>query len=159
MASEPMAAYGTQTHHRMTSVMIDYRVAPQVMLYAQFLTQSLDARSAELKKSGELQQMSTLPEDWDGYNAAPVNKQAIYNCQQLLNGIYCSHPLSMEVLPTNAGAVMIRYKVGDTLLRGEIGESMVSYFVRRKGKETEYHNFESWNEDTIQSLRTIIGEI
>ena len=158
MANEPTAAYATATSPQMTSVMIDNRVAKQVMLYAQFLMQNLDTKPV-IDIEDNMQQIATLPEDWDGYSAKPASKQAIDNCRQLLCGAYCSHPLAMEVLPTNAGAVMFRYKVGKTLLRGEIGDTMVSFFLRSDGKQTEYHNFEPWNEQTIQYLRTVISKI
>lgn len=125
----------------------------------------IKALAAKLQKtedisSDAMSQIATLSsyeEDWDGYGAAAVNSKAIRNCRQLFHGFTCNDPLALELMPSHHGAVIIKYKVGDVTLRGELGPDTISYYVRRKGKQTEYHNDETWNKDTISTLRKAIA--
>lgn len=108
--------------------------------------------------NNQLEALKSYDTDWDGYGASSVSVPAIENSRALMQGIECNDPLAMEVMPSHSGAVIFKYSFGGTLIRGEIGPVSVSFYIRRKGLPTEYHNDEPWNADTIDSIRTLVKE-
>lgn len=108
--------------------------------------------------NSQLEGLRSYDADWDGYGASSVSIPAIQNSRALMQGIECSDPLAMEVMPSHSGAIIFKYSFGGTVIRGEIGPESVSFYIRRKGLPTEYHNDEPWNADTIDSIRTLVKE-
>lgn len=106
--------------------------------------------------NSQLEALESYDTDWDGYGASSVSVAAIENTRVLMQGIECNDPLAMEIMPSHNGAVIFKYRFGNTVIRGEIGQDSVSFYVRRKGQPTEYHNDEPWNEETIHTLRTLV---
>lgn len=108
--------------------------------------------------NSQLEALKSYDKDWDGYGASSVSDVAFENSQALMQGIECNDPLAMEIMPSHSGAVIFKYRYGNTVIRGEIGTKSVSYYVRHKGQPTEYHNDEPWNMQTIHALRTLVKE-
>lgn len=165
MASEPMTAYNVQTSERINneifrqlSYIADDKIKMQRTL--DFIV-ALSMPTKTMAYDGirsQLEALKSYNSDWDGYGASSVSPIAIENSRVLLQGILCSDPLAMQIMPSHSGAVIFKYSFGNTIIRGEIGVDSVSFYVRRKGQPTEYYNDEPWNMDTIHVLRTLVKE-
>lgn len=165
IAAEPVMAYNTQPIDHLNSEVfrqLSY-IAEDKAKMQRTLDFLITLTMSERTKfnnaiSNQLEALKSYDTDWDGYGASPVSVSAIQNCRVLLQGIDCSDPLAMEIMPSHSGAVIFKYRFGNTVIRGEIGNDSVSFYVRRNGQPTEYHNDEPWNEDTIYVLRTLVKE-
>lgn len=165
VASEPVMAYNAQpveyVHKevfRQLSYIADDRVKMQQTLdFLLALTMS-DRTMLNDGINSQLEALKSYGNDWDGYGASSVLVAAIENSRTLMQGIECSDPLAMEIMPSHSGAVIFKYRFGNTIIRGEIGPDSVSFYVRRKGQPTEYHNDEPWNMNTIYAIRTLVKE-
>lgn len=94
----------------------------------------------------------SLEEDWDGEGASVINKKAIENCERLLYKLELSNPKLLVVSPSHNGAVIFRYEVNGVTIKGEIGESVMSYFVEKPDSEPEFHSFEPFIDSNISVL-------
>lgn len=165
MVSEPMIAYNAQSVEcinkevfRQLGYIADDKVKMQRTLHFLVSLSKSDGSMLNEGINNQLEALESYETDWDGYGASTVSLVAIDNSRALLQGIECSDPLAMEIMPSHSGAVIFKYRFGNTVIRGEIGTDSVSFYVRRKGQPTEYHNDETWNKDTIHTLRTLVKE-
>lgn len=163
IVSEPMLAYNTQSPvnkevFRQLGYIAHDKAKMQRTLDFLLALSISDGTMFDDCINSQLEALKSYNSDWDGYGASSVSPIAIVNSRALLQGIECSAPLAMEVMPSHSGAVIFRYRFGSTVIRGEIGPDSVSYYIRRKGRPTEYHNNEPWNKETIHALRTLVKE-
>lgn len=127
---------------------------PEYSKYADYFQ---DVRSDKLAL---LNEFSHLGVNWDGYDAAPVNSKAIKNCLFLLNKLSALDALSIDVMPTHHGAILLKYQlISGSLIKCEIGHDLMSYFVRQKGKKTEYRSFVRWNKSGYMELIRFIENL
>lgn len=107
-----------------------------------------------------LSYLARLGANWDGYGAEPVHLQAIQNTTSLLHKLSDLQRMSIEIMPTHHGAILLKSQTfSGNLLKCEIGDKQMSYFIRRKGYETRYFSFVDWNEENCKSLVQAINDL
>lgn len=111
-----------------------------------------DKKESLVRLKKEINDFEKLEINWDGYGAAVVNKIAINNSMSLVDKLLNVDLSKIEFMPSHNGAVLFKLKTNNGVVSGEIGDSIISYFVRIKGKETEYHNFEKFVNTNIDLL-------
>lgn len=101
----------------------------------------------------QLRDFSYLPNNWDGYGAEPVNKKAIQNVESLLGRLPGLLQMSIDVQPTHHGAILLKSQTfSGNLLKCEIGDTQVSYFIRKQDEGTRYFSFVDWNDKTCDAI-------
>lgn len=180
IASEPVAAYSygsaaSHFHHENYQETADCIMPALVVLpndvkleLISMLSRSLirdfayESSSQRRNKvwASDLDKIASLPADWDAAGADAPNAKAIANCRIIIYAL-SEHIDARDVSlsPTELGAIAIEQTHGDNILCGEIGDNYVSYFVRRKGTDTEYHNLEPINSLSINTLRKNMEEL
>lgn len=107
-----------------------------------------------------LSYLTRLEANWDGYGAEPVHLQAIQHVTYLLNKLPDLQRMSIEIMPTHHGAILLKSQTfSGNLLKCEIGDTQMSYFIRKKGYKTRYFSFVDWNEENCKSLVQAIKEL
>ncbi len=109
-----------------------------------------NVRISNLKS--QITEFSRLEEDWDGYGAAVINRKAISNSIAIAERMGNIDLDNVDFMPSHNGAVIFKLKINNSVVSGEIGDVSMSYFVRVSGKDTEYHNFEPINKDSVNIL-------
>jgi len=101
----------------------------------------------------KLNELSQYDEDWDDEGAPKINSIAIENAK-ILVGLLSDMVLSrdLKLFPTETGAVSFKLATDKGMLRLELGDGIMSYFLRLTGQETVYHSFEVWNSANIENL-------
>ena len=56
-------------------------------------------------------------------------------------------------------ALALRIETEKGRIKCEFGNKQVSYFIKRKDRETEHHSFEDINSDTMSALKSNIESI
>ena len=101
----------------------------------------------------DLRGIRSLKDNWDGDGASHIDRTAIRHTSQLLtslNGIIASR---IRLYPTPMGAVLMKLETKNGRLKCEVGSELMSYFVKRDGKATEHHSFETIDETNITTLK------
>lgn len=100
----------------------------------------------------QILEFSKLEDDWDGYGASKINRKAIDNSIFIVERMFNVDFDNVDFMPSHNGAVIFKLKINNNVVSGEIGDVSMSYFVRISGKETEYHNFEPINKNSVNIL-------
>jgi hypothetical protein len=59
----------------------------------------------------------------------------------------------IRLFPNALGAVNMQLETERGRVRCEMGEDVMSYFVKRQGEVTEYHSFEAIDENALTVLK------
>jgi hypothetical protein len=76
-----------------------------------------------------LSQLSELPENWDGYGAAPIECDTANNAHRALNVLLLSAPVP-EITPNTNGTVSFEWESRFGHAHLEIGRTRFSFYVR-----------------------------
>lgn len=101
----------------------------------------------------DIEKMADLQENWDEEGAHRINSRAISNAYRLFSGLDKSVSENVRLFPTPLGAVMIKLDTEKGRLKGEIGDQLMSYFVKRPSMRTEHHSFEEMNSENVNMLK------
>ena len=104
-----------------------------------------------------LRELSNLKENWDGYGAPVISKEAIANCRKVTKSCQQTGKADIDIIPTEYGGVQVKW----TLLEGgllscDFGDDTMSYYVERKGKETVYVSFADYSPENIKKLNSYL---
>lgn len=100
----------------------------------------------------DLKEIKALKDNWDEEGAKPANRVAIRKVQQLMGKLSSAVAVNVRLFPTPLGAVMLKKETAKGRIKGEIGDTQMSYFVKYYGAATEYHSFEDLNKGTLGLL-------
>ena len=101
----------------------------------------------------DLKGIVSLKDGWDGEGSLRINKTAIAHVRKFAAALNNSVSNLIRLYPTNLGAVMLKLETEKGRIKCEIGDTQMSYFLKRPGFETEYHSFEDINEETLSVLK------
>ena len=107
----------------------------------------------------DLKDIRLLKEDWDDAGAPCINKVAIDNANKFALTLGCAVAKLIRLFPTHLGAVMLKLETEKGRIKCEIGDTQMSYFVKREGSETVHHSFEAINDDSLMVLRSNLESI
>lgn len=101
----------------------------------------------------DIDRMRNLSANWDADGAEPVNGIAISNTERFVRQLEAVVAAQIRLFPNAFGAVNMQLETERGRVRCEMGEDMMSYFVKRKGEATEYHSFETIDEEALIVLK------
>ncbi|MBQ3619089.1 MAG: hypothetical protein II939_13125 [Bacteroidales bacterium] len=107
----------------------------------------------------DLKEIRQLKKGWDGENAPCINKTAIANVNKFANTLNPATAKLIRLYPTYMGAVMLKMETNKGRIKCEIGDTQLSYFIKRPDQETEHHSFENINKETFLTLRSHLESI
>ncbi|MBO7462194.1 MAG: hypothetical protein J6T96_06325 [Bacteroidales bacterium] len=116
-------------------------------------------KSATFQWQTDLKDIRQLKDGWDGENTPRINKTAIANVARLANTLNAATAKLVRLYPTYMGAVMLKMETNNGRIKCEIGDTQMSYFVKRPTKETEHHSFEDINDGNLSTLRLNLESI
>ena len=107
----------------------------------------------------DLKEIRSLKVGWDGENAPRINRDAISHVDSFVKTLADSVSHNIRLFPTYLGGVMLRIETEKGRIKCELGDKQMSYFVKRKGQDTEHHSFEDINSETMSVLKSNIESI
>ncbi len=107
----------------------------------------------------DLKEIRSLKVGWDDENAPRINRDAISHVDSFVKTLADAVSQNIRLFPTYLGGVMLRIETGKGRIKCEFGDKQLSYFVKRKGRDTEHHSFEDINSETISVLKSNIESI
>lgn len=109
--------------------------------------------SVASKFLSRIDELESLEEDWNDDGAPAINAIAIENARYLVKHLSNSVlELDLKLFPTETGAVSFKLSNNKGTLRLELGDGLMSYYIRLSDKEAEHHSFEAWNTENIHTL-------
>ena len=101
----------------------------------------------------QINEISLLSENWDGYNAIPVLPEIIEKTKQFINYL----PKDVinkvtDIYPNPNGTISIDFENNNDKLGLEIGKTSASYFIRKNGKYFGYDNVNIFNIDELNKI-------
>ena len=118
------------------------------------LSELFFSKERHLLKS--LDALLDLQEDWDGYGAPCVSKQAISRCKRNLKSFQSSLYARMSVLANEWGGVQLHYTFDGGLVCCDFGDDSMSYYIKWNNGNVELHSFQEYTESNIKSLGEIL---
>ena len=100
----------------------------------------------------DLNQIKALKENWDEEGALRINRKAISFSRKIMKKLSKEASSFVRFFPTHLGAVMLKMETPNGRIIGEIGDSLVSYFIKRPNTPTEHHSFETQNKELLSSI-------
>ena len=100
----------------------------------------------------DLKEIKALKDNWDEEGAPRINQTAIRNSLKLMKMLTDRIAGSVRLFPTRLGAVMVSLETEKGRVKGEMGETNISYFVKRPGVATEHHSFENLTKENLSLL-------
>ena len=101
----------------------------------------------------DLREIRYLKDNWDGEGASHVDRAAIRHTNRLLTSLDGAVACRVRLFPTPMGAILIKLETKYGRLKCEVGDELMSYFVKRSGQETEHHSFEPIDDNNISTLK------
>lgn len=99
-----------------------------------------------------LDKLVNLEDDWDGYGAPAISKEAISRCKNVINELSYSVASQIVILPTEYGGVQIKTNLSNGgLLSCDFGDETMSYYIETKGN-VEYYSFLSYTSENVCQL-------
>ena len=89
----------------------------------------------------DLDEISALTDNWDEEGASRIDRTAILNASRVVSSLEKTVAKGIRLYPTPLGAVMLKLETDKGRLKGEIGDQLMSYFVKRSNMAPEYHSF------------------
>ncbi len=80
-----------------------------------------------------------LKQDWDGYDADPISSRACEAARTFLTSLPHSFE-SPDLCPNPSGTISMEWQSSEGEAQLEIGRSKYSFYMRRRGLPTVYHN-------------------
>lgn len=113
----------------------------------------------KMKYCMQIQDLGTLKDNWDGYDAIRVLPICISNAQNIINYEYirCEHIQDIYANPN--GTLSILWENDDNESIGlEVGENVMSYYVVRKSGHDFMKN-ESFTKESFSVLSSYISQL
>lgn len=107
----------------------------------------------------DLKGIRSLKDGWDDENAPRINREAISNVDSFVKTLASAVSHNIRLFPTYLGGVMLRIETEKGRIKCEFGDKQMSYFVKRKDRETEHHSYEDINSETLFVLKSNIESI
>jgi hypothetical protein len=79
---------------------------------------------------------------------------AILNANRIVSSLEKTVAKGVRLYPTPLGAVMLKLETQKGRLKGEIGDQLISYFVKRPNMAPEHHSFEEINTNNLDLLKS-----
>ena len=102
----------------------------------------------------DLKAICSLKAGWDEENAPRISSEAISHVSSFVALLDTTIANGIRLYPTRLGAVMLKLETEKGRVKCEIGDKQMSYFVKREGRDTEYHSFEDINSETLSTLKS-----
>ena len=102
----------------------------------------------------DIDAISALIDNWDEEGARRIDRMAILNTNRIVSSLEKTVAKGVRLYPTPLGAVMLKLETQKGRLKGEIGEQLISYFVKRPNMVPEHHSFEEINTNNIDLLKS-----
>jgi hypothetical protein len=100
----------------------------------------------------DIKEMKALKENWDEEGAPAINRDAIRHSQKLMQMLTDGVAVKVRLFPTHLGAVMVKCETDKGRIKGEVGDKVMSYFVKRPNAATEHYSFEELTKENLQTL-------
>lgn len=82
----------------------------------------------------QLEILSSLEENWDGYGSKPMSEAAVNTAEELLTRL----PYAPMIYPVSGGGIQFEYEINDKYLEFEIlDDGKIKLFSSNSGEETE----------------------
>ena len=107
----------------------------------------------------DLRGIRSLKAGWDDENAPRINREAISHVESFVKTLADAVSHNIRLFPTYLGGVMLKIETEKGRIKCEFGDKQISYFVKRKDRDTEHHSFEDINSDTMSALKSNIESI
>jgi len=107
----------------------------------------------------DLREIRLLKDGWDDEGAPSINRDAINNTIKIATSLTTYTAQLIRLYPTPLGAVSLKLETEKGRIKCDIGDTQMSYFVKRPGIATEHHSFEDINADTLSTLRSNLESI
>lgn len=107
----------------------------------------------------DLKQIRSLKDNWDGENAPRISRVAISHITKWISTVNVSVASLVRLYPTHLGAVMMKMETEKGRVNCEMGENLMSYFVKRPGQSTLHHSFEEPSSDNLAQLNTYLESL
>ena len=107
----------------------------------------------------DLDEISALTDNWDEEGANRIDRTAILNASRIVSSLEKTVAKGIRFYPTPLGAVMLKLETDKGRLKGEIGDQLMSYFVKRPSMAPEYHSFEEVNPNNFDLLRSNLASL
>jgi hypothetical protein len=94
----------------------------------------------------QLEEISNLGVDWDGYGALPLEKQSVLNTRKILEMMPKEFPVP-DLTPNPNGTISLDWEISNIVISVEIGNSKFSAFLNDglNGTTTHCGSFDSTN--------------
>ena len=107
----------------------------------------------------DIDAISALIDNWDEEGARRVDRMAIVNANRIVSSLEKPVAKGIRLYPTPLGAVMLKLETQKGRLKGEIGDQLISYFVKRPNMAPEYHSFEEINTNNLDLLKSNLSSL
>ena len=153
MASEPVAAYGTNTYADVMNMLHTMPITPEVKeRVARRLT--LEVTSKNLSKAfARLDHLATLKNDWDGEGALPISKKVINNVKSVLSISDDEDWEEWMIGPEGNATLGLQSKT--TRAAMSVGAEEFSYFAMINGKRYGESHVKFTPESFLDIMRKI----
>jgi hypothetical protein len=101
-----------------------------------------------------IKELSSLPNNWDGYGALPVFDDCISNAIRVISDEHISGKDITEVYANTNGTVSIEWEHNDNLISVEIGKDSFAYYVDQDG-HTYYEKEQPITNATVELRRQL----
>lgn len=130
-----------------------YQSQPKSVRKAFRVRMDTEEKSADmLPWQRDLKKIKALKDNWDEEGAPKINRDAIRYVQQIMRLVVGQVAALIRLFPTHLGAVMITLETKKGRVKGEIGDTSMSYFVKRPDQPTEHHSFEGLTREHLSQL-------
>lgn len=101
----------------------------------------------------DLRYIKGLKENWDYEGAPCINRQAISQTSKLIRQTSKQVANSVRLYPTPLGGILLKLETKKGRIKCEIGDELMSYFVKRPGLPTEHHSYETTDKENLKTLK------
>ena len=107
----------------------------------------------------DLKEIASLKDNWDGNGAPRINKEAIQFARRLMKSLEIETANNVRLFPTPLGAVLLKLETDKGRLKCEMGDSLMSYFIKTSNGDTKHHSFEEINKETLAELKSSLENL
>lgn len=133
----------------------DAVVPPKVILVQQIVQQqdALVLEDIRLQWQKDLDGMRCLQDNWDDDGAQAPDVISLVNTEDFINSLDSEIARKISLYPNVFGAVTIKLDTSKGRIVCEMGDELMSYFVKRPDVKNEYHSFEPMDKAHLDVLR------
>lgn len=88
-----------------------------------------------------------------------LNKEAIQFVRRLMKSLGSETASNVRLFPTPLGAVLLKLETDKGRLKCEMGDSLMSYFIKTSNGDTKHHSFEEINKETLSELKSSLESL